>query len=102
MPDAASLEALDDLGARMLKVRDLPEKVKAFVDLLPRHMLQTFCSEAFNRERTHHSTVEHSRAKDRRGQLRLRCKVAVEAASKGVARAGRINHLGQRQRRRTK
>src|SRR5882757_7847909 len=99
--DAADLEALDDLDARMLKVRNLPEKVEAFVNLLPRHVLQTFGSEAFHRERTHHAAIEHRLAKDRRGQLRLRCKVAIEAAGKRIARTGRINDFGQRQRRRT-
>ena len=80
----------------MLKVRDLPEKIEALVNLLPRYILQTFGSEALNCKRTHHAAVEHRRTKHGRGQFRLRRNIAVETAGKGVACACRINHLSQR------
>src|ERR1700745_2712822 len=86
----------------MLKVRDLPEKVKALVNLLLRPFFQTLRSEAFHCKRTHHAAIKHSRTKHRRRQFRLRSNIAIETSGERIARPRRIDSFGQRQRRRTK
>src|ERR1700723_71317 len=87
--------ALGGLDGRMPKVRDLPEQVKAFVDLPPRHVLQALSAEAFDRKRPHHAAVKHGLAKDCGSQLWLRSQIAVETAGKGIARAGGSDNLSQ-------
>ncbi len=89
---------LAKLRRRVVKMRDLPEEVEAFVDLFARYVLQTLGAEAFDSERAHDAAVEHCGAKDSGGELGLRGEVAVEAAGEGVACAGGVDDLSERQR----
>src|ERR1019366_3965751 len=88
------------LDGREVKMRNLPEQFKPRVNLLARHRLQALGAEALARKRSHYAAIEHRPAKHRRRQLRLRCEIPVEPSCKRIARARRVYHLGQRQRRR--
>src|ERR1035437_5048920 len=83
-----------------VKVGQLAEEDKAFVDLFAGELLKTLGAKALARKRTHHAAIEHSVAKGTRGERGLRRQVAEKAARKAVARARRVNYLFKRQRRR--
>ena len=84
-----------------VKVRQLAEKDEAVVDLLAGELLQPLGAKALARKRAHHAAVKHGAPKGGRRELGLRGQIAEEPAGKAVARAGRVDHFFQRQRRRT-
>ncbi len=61
-------------------------------------VLQALGTEALDREGAHHAAIEHGAAKDGRRERGLRCDVAEESASEGVAGPGGIDDFSQRQR----
>src|SRR6185312_3345473 len=80
-----------------LKVREFAEEGKAFFNLRGVELLQARGSEAFDGEGPHDGAVEHGFFEDRGGELLLRSDVAEEASGEGIARAGGIDYLCERQ-----
>src|SRR5208283_2241093 len=83
-----------------VKVSQLAEQNETVVDLLTGKGLHPLGAKALAGERTHHTAVKHGAAEGGRSKFALRGQVAEESAGKAVARAGRVNHLFQRHRRR--
>src|SRR5438552_11699340 len=80
-------------------MRHLPEQLEPAINLFARERHQAFSSEALNGKTSHHTTVIHSSLQYFCGHHALRSDVSQKTAGKGVARAGGIVHLFQRQRR---
>src|SRR5581483_9331005 len=76
-----------------LNMREFAKDLIARVDLFPAQRLQPLSSEAFDRERSHHSAVEHGAFEDLAIHLLLRGDVPHKASGKGIARSSWIPHF---------
>src|SRR5438067_11710502 len=78
----------------------LPEQLEPTVNLFPRERNQSLSSETFYGKASHHPAVIHGSLQHFRRHQALRSDVAKKTAGKSVARARRIVHFFQRERRR--
>ena len=81
----------------MVEVREFAEDLEAGFDLLAGQVGQALGPEAFDGERSHHAAVEHGALEHLAVQLALRSDVSHEASGEGIAGAGGIAHLLDRQ-----
>src|SRR6185369_2070800 len=90
MPAGRSRGPSAGSAARSFQVGQLAEDLKAGVDFFAGQRLQALGAKTLHRKRPHHATVKERAFQDFAAQFSLRGDVPHEAASKGIACAGRI------------
>src|ERR1700761_9326095 len=78
-------------------MRELAEEGETLIDLLSRERLHLFRTKTLHSKGTHHTAVEHSALKRLRRDLGLGGQVAEETSGKGIACAGWVDDLVERQ-----